>query len=398
MGESNLKQNIYFTYVPRKCGFTDNLERFDVCYRLGISLGYEYAHTPLNTPRTSSRIDDFMGFSDYFPIKTEDVLHEDAQVVKIDLFSLFKDNDFNSLAYLQNFIRGIISDSDKANKDIAVIEFCISKRNLIPREPFVVEILKTLLMGQPSSSQLNYRSIFFQARSRSSYKSLYTPNKSNLLVHIRLGDTATIKTPWGTYIPLEKLKRKQTNQYEFFDRDSIESRSMDVAVFYDFLKRFFAYFGEPNYSLIVSSDGYKRGFRKIYRNQEFLELTGNQIQKLKVAEKSYNQKAFSVLDNFEDCQCLVGETDKNLFDFIHSILTADIILIGTQQRMIPKLMNFYSDEDHHPILIFLHTSENLPIIEGLDIIPSKCLFINIENINYEDVFENLSQIFIMNGI
>ena len=183
--------------------------------------------------------------------------------------------------------------------------------------------------------QLDLRKVYFSQRKRRPIKSRFIEGKIKLLVHIRLGDIGTVKTPWNTFIPLIGPKKMD----EIANLNDAECNYiLDIKNYYDFIQKFISYFDSELFSIVVSSDGYKAAFKKIKRNIKKFDFDSNQLKALKRIEVTYDQENFSIFKDFKNLVCIVGENDNNLYDLIHSSLMADIIIIGDQQRMLPKLI------------------------------------------------------------
>ena len=402
------KQTTYFTYhLSAQAGLSDQLERFNLCHKLGVSLGYKYAHTPFVASRSSDNLDSFLGFNDYFPLKVEDPVLVNCKIVTIDLEALFQNHTFNNLQELQDFIRQFVLNIFTSSKKRTLVIFTLKRgkllgKGLVPRISSLLNKLSRLqkrqnLIGKmsgwvnslapmgylsdwvnsqlqdkpslvgtlvdwlqsPRPDQLDFRSIYFQARKKRPIKSRFTDGKVKLLVHIRQGDTAVIETPWQTFVPLWKLQ-KQKKSPEILDINKVGDQYVPVHEYFSFLRQFLTCFNDSTFSIIVSSDGYKRGFGKLYAYRHFLNFTDEQLRELRNAEESYDQEKFAQFKTLENSLCLVGETDENLIDLIHSSIIADIIVIGTQQRMLPNLLTLYGDASKPPLLIILHKLKRPP--------------------------------------
>jgi hypothetical protein len=369
-------------------GMTDKLQRFDLCYALGISLGYEYIHTPFECLRSAENLDHLLGFEDYFcnNIGGQDLSRFER--VEINLTEIWHKEKFLSLQQLQDFIRLRVSRvSNISRKRIVVVLIFVriygpqvggsasmwtplnrilritplnklfqkkSQRKLAAIYP--VRILSNWL-SSPQFDHLDFRSIYFQARQKDQRSSNFVDGKLRMLVHIRQGDTAFVETPWHTYVPTW-LKHHEGNPVELDNLEQAGNMYVQVDEYYTFLSQFLSCFDDNTFSVIVSSDGFKRSFQNLYDWQSILDFTESQIQSLKEMEKSYDEKVFAPFTTLNHCTCLIGETDENLFGLIHSVLTADIIVVGTQQKMVLKLLNLFGDDDHPPILIVLHKFKN----------------------------------------
>lgn len=401
----------YFScYTPPLVGLTDQLLIFNICYKLGISLGYEYVHTPLSFPRSSNKIDSFIGINDYFTLKVGDPCFKNYEFVEINFNVIFQKQNFSTLSELQIFIKQLVSNIFSSNENKIIVRFILrhnvirkglfsriySKLNILLKkfsrlenqQPPVIKLSGWVNSQVPD--QLDFRSIYFQTRKKYPRKSRFADGKVKLLVHIRQGDTAIIETPWQTFIPVWK----QNKFIEISNIHHVGDKYIHVNDYFSFLSQFIAYFDYSTFSVRVSSDGYKRGFDNIYENLHRFNFTNKQLNELKQAENSYDQNKFAQFKELENCLCLVGETDENLFDLIHSSLIADIIVIGTQQRMLPKLLALYGDVDNPPILIVLHKETN-PLNYynqlGLDEKKAKIIPVKLDDMNLEDIVVKVRQ-------
>jgi len=395
------QQTTYFTYHFLTGGLTDQLIIFKICHKLGVSLGYEYVHTPFSFTRSSDKIDSFIGINDYFTFKVGDPCLKNCEFVEINLTVLFQKHNFIALSELQGFIKQkVLNISSSSDKKIIVrfMQTYKIKKGLLFRiyskflrlenQPVRQSQLSNWLNSQVPD-QFDFRSIYFQARKKCPRKPRFTDGKIKLLVHIRQGDTAVIETPWQTFVPVWK----QNQFIEFCDIGHVGDKYIHVHDYFSFLNQFLTYFEKSTFSVIVSSDGYKRGFEKIYKNRHRFNFTSKQLNELKQAESLYDQEKFALFKKLDNCLCLVGETDENLFDLIHSSLIADIIVIGTQQRMLPKLLALYGDVNNPPILIVLHKGSKPPNYDGirLDEKRARIIPLKLDEMNLEYVVAEVRQ-------
>jgi len=78
-----------------------------------------------------------------------------------------------------------------------------------------------------------------------------------------------------------------------------------------------------------------------------------------------NKQKFDVFNKMPDTKLVVGENDDTLITLIDATLSANIIIIGTQQGMIPKLLSLYPK--NKPILVNLCKTENKPYYSYLEL-------------------------------
>ena len=62
---------------------------------------------------------------------------------------------------------------------------------------------------------------------------------------------------------------------------------------------------------------------------------------------------FGVFKQLSNTYCVIGESDDNLYDLVQACLTADILVIWTRQRMLPKLLSIYHDATRPKIILVL---------------------------------------------
>ena len=58
---------------------------------------------------------------------------------------------------------------------------------------------------------------------------------------------------------------------------------------------------------------------------------------------------------------LLGENDENLFDLIHSALTADLIVVSGHQKMLATLLSLYGRRHNPPCLLVLYNKGKNPV-------------------------------------
>ena len=366
-GETNFNQfrkAINFTIIPAPSGFTDQLLQFMMFYKLGLSLGYKYIHTDFYSNRSSQKVYNFLGFNRYWcvNIKNIDLQNYSLIYLRFDNDNLDELKSMKSLKELQQYCNNFLEQYNYAQKNPIVI----FRLQGISRSR--VELL-SLINSEIASYQdnLSLRNIYFEyTQNQVKTKKIFTPEKIKLLIHIRAGDIAHIKTPWGFFI--KSIKRLQ-DESKKFDKDLNrincfvnQVNSLDVNDYYQFAKDFIYCLGKQNISTVVFSDGYKRTFDFIQKNIQQMKLTTEETREIFKLSNSYESKEFCRFNNLQNCTCIIGESDEKLFDLIRSCMIADIFIIGSEQRMIPKFIANYYDIERPPIIFILYKNRDLSSI------------------------------------
>jgi len=394
------EKTIFFSIIPVAAGFTDQLLQFMVLYKLGLSLGYPYIHTNFYSNRSSQHIYDFLGFNQYWSSNTKniDLSEYELMYLGFDNNSLDELNKLNNLAELQEYCRSTIANTScEKNKLIVFFKFKgISKARLK---------LFSLINSEIRDYQDNFnlRKIYLDAAGNPpKQNSYFQPDKVKLLIHIRAGDIAPIKTPWGDFIrSMKSIQDEVAKTGKNLDNISWlvkKLNSIEPNDYYRFARDLISGLGAEKLSNCVFSDGYKRAFDFIKNNLNKIKLTPEQTQQILDLSHSYETEQFGIFNNLENCSLIIGETDEQLFNLIDSCLMADIFIIGNMQRMIPKfLANYYNPQK--PPLIFVLSKNRNPssIIKTyardltLDSRKATVIPVNLEDYKIEELIEIAKQ-------
>ncbi|MEA3446543.1 MAG: hypothetical protein U9R19_17645 [Bacteroidota bacterium] len=88
----------------------------------------------------------------------------------------------------------------------------------------------------------------------------------------------------------------------------------------------------------------------------------------------------------------IGEEHEKLYDLTHSFLNADIVIIGTQQRMIPKLFSFYCNKNNGPLVLVLYKLSASKYKQlGIPQIDSNFIFVNINNYDIPEIISRIKE-------
>lgn len=415
---------VYFTVLPSKAGFTDQLFQFSTFYKLGLELGYSYRHsTVVNSREGSEGIFDFLGFNEHFREKVTErevpyrrmgvnnrymreqvsLLYGIRRKVRFWFHYLRYFRRFNFIdigpgdtrpddvepddleSFMDSVRRVVARRYDAGGRRMNVVRFHLCERGRY----FFGQLAPLINQEIPYyQDRLDLRETYFRLRRSQPVQSSFGEDRLNLLVHIRLGDTALIRTPWQSYIPLWS-GWEQVPLKEYSDRQGeVFGQVMDVDDYARFLAHLNSYFDTSRQSVAVFSDGYDAGFKVLFRHIKDLGLDDRRIAELRDMQPDYESARFALFDEFDNTTCRIGENITDLQELIHASLTADVIIVGCHQRMIPKFLATYYDIslEHPPIIIVLYKSR-LPEYEkvlGLDAKKAAVFQVNFSDERYSD--------------
>ncbi len=390
------EKTIFFSIIPVAAGFTDQLLQFMVLYKLGLALGYPYIHSNFYSNRSSQQIYDFLGFNQYWSwnIKNIDLAEYELMYLGFDNNSLDELNKLNNLAELQEYCRSTMANTScEKNKVIVFFKFKgISKARLK---------LFSLINSEIGDYQDNFnlRKIYFDAKSdRPKQNSYFQQDKIKLLIHIRAGDIATIKTPWGDFIrSMKSIQDEGAKTGKNLDNISWlvkNTKSIEAEDYYRFSRDLISGLGAENVSTCIFSDGYKRAFDFIKDNLAKIKLTPEKTQQILDLSNAYETEQFGIFKNLENSSIIMGESDEKLFNLIDSCLVADIFIIGNMQRMIPKFLANYYNPQKPPLIFVLSKNPNSSSIIktyardlALDSRKATVIPVNLDDYKIEELIE-----------
>ena len=404
---------ITFTIIPTAAGFTDQLRQFNALYKLGLSLGYKYFHTPFLSSRSSrcirlsifekiagklenkfpflrkyysfmrrrSNFDvyDFLGFNQYFNSVNICLETKSLKVIDIELNDdILKLNHVNSFEGLQKFIQNRIENKFNLASNNILVEF----RSTGGKRHKICAFIHSNIPNFQDS--LSLRSIYFERRKESPCESRFLNNKIKILLHIRQGDTSVIETPWKTYIPVRRLEKMK----EYKKLENIEQTVFLPTDYLNFMKNFISRLDDRMFSILTFSDGFQRAFMLLERHIEKFEFNSTQIQSLRKIRKLYDKIYFKKIRKLKNSKCFVGESSRNLSNLIHSTLNSDIVITSSQQRMLPKLVECYCDAIK-PIVVILYKGSK-PEYDDISFMhEERFIYTDLYRPNYEYIFQRL---------
>ncbi len=224
-------------------------------------------------------------------------------------------------------------------------------------------------------------------------------------MHIRMGDLASIKTPWETWIYYDRRGWQES-------QDENEFTQLTIADFYNFTQHLISYFNDGTFAIHFSSDGFTRFFKRLSSAfgsnssnlaPSFPKITEQQLRTLIKSSKYYERK-FEILKSIKNSISVIGETTHKLFDLIHSVMTADLIITANpaDHSMILTLWRYWHRSKTLPIIILLYK----PIMRETILNPSyfllqdhplykkkRIILVDITEPNFDQLAQRLNELF-----
>ena len=379
-----------------------------------LSLGYTYRHIPFHSPRTASGqsttslrrisrhllglgarlerrlapdIYDFLGFNEHFRSRTipPDEKLDEVEVGLSD--DVLREQAIHSLSELQAFVRQCVAVRPDKDTPALVKLRLTGGRNFIG-------MIHDGIPAYPDG--LDLRRIYFQTRRRRPWSQRFPNGRVRTVVHMRQGDTAVVKTPWETYIPL-RLRGSGSTFTEHPTFSDIPGNLMQVSDFHLFVSELSSHFDKGAFSNLFFSDGFDRSFQVLGRQIDRLQLPPDRTEALLESRQGYDRREFARLANMPNSKLVIGESARQLCSLVHSALTADLIIIGPQQRMVPKLLANYCPHDAMPLVIALERGDHEGELEryhrmiGLHSRREKFIYVNVDDLNFGRIIDRLAQ-------
>lgn len=381
-------------------GFTDQILAFGLLYKLGAKLGLKYQYSPIN-PRPNllkaeaegqftfagpcngsyTGIFDFLGFDWYFSEKhcCKDIDQIDTVEFLFDQ-AAFEENAIEDLQGLLDHLRQLVLKNMPAGNAPLHLHFVL--RNQIAALRWLHQLPNSLL-------DFDFAEIYRHFRQERPHPDGFDNNKPGVLMHIRQGDTAVIETPWHSFVQVWGRGRDN-----FTERSSAadirDHQRICVADFESFYSDLKAGLEEFELSTQVHSDGFARAFYHLDGSIDRLALSNEQVEQLQSYRDGYDERAFSVFKQHGDARVFVGEDLSLLFELMHAFYTADVVIIGTQQRMLAKQYAYSFTDSGGPLLITLyrHHSPYYNYFGNAKLL-ANCLYVDLENYHISDVIERV---------
>lgn len=237
---------------------------------------------------------------------------------------------------------------------------------------------------------LDLPALYADARVRAPIASLQRGDGLKLVVHIRQGDTSIVEPPWGTFIPVWSHHGAQMVEYESLASIPSAQWQFEVGQYRQFLDELLGRLAPARSSTRVFSDGADRGLKLIASSPEKLAWSPDQIASFRQAMAGYDQRQFACFAGIEGIDLQVSETPLKLFQLVHSMLEADIVIVSNQERMAPKLLANLARENSPKVIVLYKKA----IPDNSDLIcnhQDRFIYVDIANPDFDSLLRYLQK-------
>jgi hypothetical protein len=415
---------IHFTIEPTGAGFTDQLLQFNAFYKLGLALGFRYVHASLSSERSNAAylqvgaapkeistrgiiaawlkktlarngggapdVFDFLGINKYFEGRRP-TLPTDSSTFRPIVVGLSDDylrahelDSFESLAgHVGDLVGQFANDGDAAPGSAALVKFRLTG----PRWKLFSLIQASFPRFQDG---LDLPGIYARERMRAPIKSLYRKRGLKVLVHIRQGDTAVVETPWRSCMPVCFTRKDQFKEYDSFASIESAEKLFEVSEYRTFLTGLLDRLRSSSKRILVFSDGANRGLRIVERNMAKLGWSPEKAESFRKARPDYDRRQFKPFAKDPDTRLVVGEEPAKLRQLINSAIEADIVIVSTQFRMMPKLVANLCGENTPRVIVLYKRSRpvNSDIVHEHE---KRFIYVDIANPDYDALIGRLRE-------
>lgn len=367
-------------------GFTDQLLQFSAFYKIGRSLGWIYHHLDFTNHRSSPTIYEYLGFNKYMRNFAAGAVVDPSDQPHIQLSLCDRELDekgVRSFEDLQNYLKRKAETLFKENVSDPEGLVCLSLAIGSTRRFF--SLVEAEIRDLPDQVDLRAALSGYGRYREGTSEFIDRPLK--VLIHMRLGDTAFLRTPWDTFIykGFEKGMRGRLVQTETLDDLSF----IEPGDYLRVAKRLHSMFPENYVSTLFCSDGYGRLFDLARNQQKQIGLSPEQAKDLRQLRKTYDRSQFEEFQNIRGSRLLIGETDESLISLIEAVLSADLIIMGRVQRMIPKFFVLFPNLENPQKVIVVAKDDNHPTYAGLGLGDGRKAMIAAISIGNSDFDEQL---------
>lgn len=411
MAHKKSREDIYFTIIPQKTGFTDQLNQFSALYRLGKHLGYTYYHTNFSSPRSTFTsynfqpdlisivhllfqqlyrklmsnipgfryrdIFDLLGINSYLNKNNPKIDKHILGKICINLNpNSCETGDLKSFYQIVRYVEAKINESTNTKK---LVVFRVEKgRSLL------TNIISSIPMHP---CQYGLKEQYLKLRNENNWNSKYDNSQFRVLIHIRLGDTSLIKTPWDTYISSWSIYKQSFK--ETFNMEEAESpRHIKLEDYKKLLSTIVSRFDNSEICTLIFTDGYERAFQRIIRFRKNFNFSRKQASQLMNNKEKHKKDFYRLFDDINESKIIYGEGILNLLDMIHAIFDSDLIVVGTVQGMIINFVSNYLDSESMPVVAVLYRGEkpNYSYLNNQNL-NDKFMFIDVESPDYGELLD-----------
>ena len=307
-------------------GVTDQIFRWKLLFNVGALMKWQYQHRKIANKRSSETIVDHIGLNLFFSGKVENS-PKVSEILNLNLGAkTLERNNVRDLRDLTNYLQKKLKNNQGVKK-ITLDAHCGGHRKLAG-----------ILLQKDPSKLKEAHPIEKSIRKRITRKNNWEMNENEnlrVLIHMRLGDTANIKTPWGV---LGGYRGQQCRT--------------DPSHFYYFIDQLKKNVKNARPSIRVFSDGYERICQREIERLANSDQNQKKCQFVR-AECALMETHLRATANLIGHETFIGENDNNLQMLLSSTAQADLIVTSSQQRMIPKLLWIIGIRERKPTLVIL---------------------------------------------
>jgi len=334
---------LFTVQVETNAGLADKLGKFLNLYRLGRALGYSYVHSPsfesrrsaglqrknagflkrIMSPASEPSLAEFLGLDLHDELITSEKYANYSSHI-VDVNAIFTAQGFRQLSKLKSRIEVAAPDT------IYVLRWTGKwSLQVIQRLDRFLNRWCEMDARQAAIEGLELPKKYLLARERWPLSVPFAEDKIRLAIHIRKGDRAVIRLGQRIIaVHASKVDLVREQQLEKLSTRMGQPRSLiEVSEVAGCLRQILSDFGADKFSIIVVSDGYERTFREIRKALQDgrLCLQPDELRQLKNMEVSAPRE-FDAFQSLPNTTTIVGESRQNLYQSIHAIVSADIVI------------------------------------------------------------------------
>ena len=152
--------------------------------------------------------------------------------------------------------------------------------------------------------------------------------KTNIVLHIRCGDSTTVQLGKRTLIVYDKFLYESVDEMKEIFKIDPDRVSVLPEEYFHVYNQIVDKVGLEKISMTVISDGYELTYTNLLRNllkrKCAIRLSGKEKKVLAQKIKEFN----GVFKNFTHAKLIIGESDKNLQDSVYALANADVVIWG----------------------------------------------------------------------
>jgi hypothetical protein len=328
-------------------GLGAQLLQFEFLYLFGRLLSYKYVHQNFACPRSSLKLPDFLGL-EKFESHLSNLNSSDQQIIEVNVDDRFIfDHQRKDIDSIKNYFNGL------HDLDQKIIKFKFMSWNhckLIKKIVYDQSKIKNVFQ-----SEVNLPLKYWNQRNIFPVDSHFKQNKIKIAIHIRKGDTAVVQinqeliSCWQVKIQPNLLHLISVDRINSID--DAWAKHIDINDYYIILKNLFDHFGKENFSIVLISDGYQKSFERIREAAQKLNLN---LEDINQAEDLY-KSGFDIFSRHSNIYCIIGEEESKLFESIHAVICADVIIYG-HGSFVPSIVKYLRPDNDKPIMVSLLNS------------------------------------------